>query len=103
MGLMVRTSSGGVTLPLHLPLLSNLGLWRKGGMITTQILVLMGKIVGIMPKLFGGIQRGLVMLRLFVMVVKVSSSLATMIHLGATLEKGPTNSTHRWPSFNFLA
>jgi len=91
MGLMVRTSSGGVTLPLHLPLLSNLGLWRGDGMITTLILVVMAKIVGITHKLFGRIQGGLDVLGLFVMVALVFLLLATMTQQEITLDKGPTS------------
>lgn len=91
MGLMVRTSFGGVPLPSHLPLLSNLGLWRGDGMTTTLILVGMAKIVGITPKLFGTIQRGLDVLGLFAMVAWVFLLLATMIQQETTLDKGPTS------------
>jgi len=91
MGLMVRTSFGGVTLPSHLPSLSNLGLWRADGMITTLTLVPMVKIVGITPKLFGRTQGGLDVLGLFAMMGLVFLLLATMIQLETTLDKDPTS------------
>lgn len=94
-GPMGRTSFGEVGPNGPLPKPSRCGRWRRGGITIIRIHVVMGRIVGITPKLCGGIQRELVVLKLFVMVVVVFSSLVTMIHRATILAQDLTNYVDR--------